>query len=476
MVFFSSALLSGSVPRGLLVAVGLSLAMPGTTAQAQGAATSLASVGVWTGCWVSSPARQPTASDDGDLLPRMQERPIGARGRELESRPPVDPATEMIRCVSQDGEGRLHVREFSRTQLLATPTLATLPTQDVVLSPASANGASAPLTMPPAPATAGRCSERGVYRLVAPGLLSYTIALQCGSLGEGRRDGLWTLAGVETIQELERADLGGREPLTRARQLQRAPQGLWPVELQAQVDARALPLLGAQQPVPSPTLPLVEQLVGITGPDLTALWLLSRGEGLDLTSRQLAALEQRGVATPVIDALIALDHPDEFALGLAPEAMASRERVLLQRRDVRRDMDPWGWGPVPVGPWGWSPFWDPFWSPWGPAWGGGWGWNAWGPGWIPGRGVRIVHRRPFFPGGGGWQGGGQGNPGSSGGVRRGGGRVDPDRGYQPPPSSGSGSGSRPPSSSGSSDGGSGSGSSSGGASSGRRPAVSRPPG
>lgn len=75
-------------------------------------------------------------------------------------------------------------------------------------------------------------------------------------------------------------------------------------------------------------------------------WLAERGEGFDLDARQLLALQKAGVSTEVIDVMVALSYPDQFALD--------RTRVGEGAPDMRV-ADMYGGGYYD-GPYGYDPY------------------------------------------------------------------------------------------------------------------------
>lgn len=157
-------------------------------------------------------------------------------------------------------------------------------------------------------------------------------------------------------------------------------------------------------------------------------WIAESGSSFDLDAGTLVALADAGVAPDVLDVMIAVSHPEHFALAVDDGMMRAE---VVDRGGVARNgwaaggwgFSPWGWGAP--GAFGWNPAfgsafgWDPFfaWSPfgfnrfgWNSRFGafGRAGWGGWGGGW--GGGVVVV------PGG------------NAGGVDSGG-RVVNGRGY-----------------------------------------------
>lgn len=97
---------------------------------------------------------------------------------------------------------------------------------------------------------------------------------------------------------------------------------------------------------------------------LTEAWLAMRTPRFGLSGKALAALAGDGVPGRVIDMLVALDHPDLFAVG--PDTLRAADPVQVIGRGGCRSRAEcgWdrgmGWGAGPMG-----------------AWGGGWGWDPW---------------------------------------------------------------------------------------------------
>jgi hypothetical protein len=124
-------------------------------------------------------------------------------------------------------------------------------------------------------------------------------------------------------------------------------------------------------------------------------------EGLDAS--RLLALSDAGVPTSVLDVMIAVTHPERFALAVQDyqpviqEIEASRSDADWKRAQARAwggrrsAFSPWGWGYNPwsfgYNPWGYNPWvWGSFgfnsgfgFNRWGPGF-GDWGWGGWGGG------------------------------------------------------------------------------------------------
>jgi hypothetical protein len=132
---------------------------------------------------------------------------------------------------------------------------------------------------------------------------------------------------------------------------------------------------------------------------LTEAWLAVRSPRFGLSGKALVALAGEGVPGRVIDMLVALDHPELFAVG--PDTLRASDPVQVIGRGGCRTRAEcgWdramGWGAGPLGAWGGAWGWDPWawqygpmgygfgvggWgSPWGAPWGMGWGGNLfWG--------------------------------------------------------------------------------------------------
>jgi hypothetical protein len=126
-------------------------------------------------------------------------------------------------------------------------------------------------------------------------------------------------------------------------------------------------------------------------------WLVAKRDRFDPDGRDLLRLADAGVSSDVIDAVVAVSHPERFyvALGEAPEEYADQPRPTHYR-----------------GYMGFSPFWGPTWglrygyAPYGwgyPAY-PGWGYGYWGynPGYVvigkQPRGGRIYNGRGYRSG------------------------------------------------------------------------------
>ncbi|MEN9816137.1 MAG: hypothetical protein RLZ32_17 [Gemmatimonadota bacterium] len=136
---------------------------------------------------------------------------------------------------------------------------------------------------------------------------------------------------------------------------------------------------------------------------LTEAWLAVRSPRFGLSGTALVALAGEGVPGRVIDMLVALDHPDLFAVGPDTQRAADPVQVIGRGGCRSRAECGWdrgwdrgmGWGAGPMGGWDGAWGWDPWawrygpmgygfgvgaWgSPWGAPWGMGWGGNLfWG--------------------------------------------------------------------------------------------------
>lgn len=132
-------------------------------------------------------------------------------------------------------------------------------------------------------------------------------------------------------------------------------------------------------------------------------WLVARNVGFNLDGKQLVKLADAGVPGSVIDAMVALSYPREFAIN--PSTGASEARPAEQRRvaegygdDTRPTtvvyLDPY---------YGYSPFgWDYFFSPFAysafgySAFGySGFGSPGFGYGWYPGYNPVVIVKNPI---------------------------------------------------------------------------------
>lgn len=153
-------------------------------------------------------------------------------------------------------------------------------------------------------------------------------------------------------------------------------------------------------------------------------WLAETGAPLDgLDAGALVALSEQGVPASVIDIMVAVSHPDRFALavdGYDPvvKEKAGETRSALHTRPARWGsawgFSPWNWGYNPwdwgYSPWGWGGFgFSPFntgafgFNGWAPGWGG---WSGWGGGVVivpsggsaRGESGRVVNGRGYSSG------------------------------------------------------------------------------
>jgi hypothetical protein len=116
-------------------------------------------------------------------------------------------------------------------------------------------------------------------------------------------------------------------------------------------------------------------------------WVAETGDRFDLDAETLVALSDEGVPAPLLDLMIAVSHPEQFALALddgvrSAEAMTPSSRGL-SARGAR------GWGPG----YGYDRlFWDPFYfSPFGYRYSRySYGPYGWGGGWYGNPGTIII--------------------------------------------------------------------------------------
>jgi hypothetical protein len=148
------------------------------------------------------------------------------------------------------------------------------------------------------------------------------------------------------------------------------------------------------------------------GARATNAWILEAGYDLRVTAGDLIALADAGVDESVIDAAVALSHPEEFAITLPQPGMPTQvaradnslsDEELMARRANRVWYQPWGWRGA-FSPWGWSPWggfgFDPFFfggGGWG-GWGGGF-FGPWGGGFLGPWGGNGIIVAPGVPGG-----------------------------------------------------------------------------
>jgi hypothetical protein len=91
-------------------------------------------------------------------------------------------------------------------------------------------------------------------------------------------------------------------------------------------------------------------------PAVVEAWVLERGQPFELTAKELIALADAGIAPRVIDAMVAVSNPSEFAVthrDVASRSMGDTT-VVGQRTHIYLDRnDPWSWG---YDPYGYSPY------------------------------------------------------------------------------------------------------------------------
>ena len=178
--------------------------------------------------------------------------------------------------------------------------------------------------------------------------------------------------------------------------------------------------------VGAPVSPLqVLEVARRVPPVLTEAWVAELGQGFALDGKALLQLADRGMPSPVLDLMVALSHPDVFALrpsdplgrrGAGADAITAATSSASQtvtRRSRCADFDDFCYGPAGMGAWGlgWQFGYGP-WDPWDPwafrygygapfsrfgavgspfGWGGGWGW---GGGTYWGRQPIVIVNRP----------------------------------------------------------------------------------
>lgn len=78
-------------------------------------------------------------------------------------------------------------------------------------------------------------------------------------------------------------------------------------------------------------------------------WLAERGQGFDLNAKDLVSLQDAGVASPVIDVMVALSYPTVFALdrtrlGDPPPDVLADDRRVIYGGGFYDGYDPYGYG------------------------------------------------------------------------------------------------------------------------------------
>jgi hypothetical protein len=233
-------------------------------------------------------------------------------------------------------------------------------------------------------------------------------------------------------------------------------------------------LLAASAPL---TLGDISDVSAKTDSGVTATWLVERTRGakLSIDGKQLAMLADQGVAPSVIDVIVALAYPENFALSgssLDPQLIPRQASQQTARYDRYRSSVQW-YDPYfgPMYGYYYSPYYYGYrtgygyYSPYG-YYGGGY----YGGGYYPGGGPIVIVNNPDGGGTSGGSGASHGRVVKGKGYSSGGSSSDGGSTRTTSSSSGSSSGGSSGSSSGSASGGS----SSGGSSTGRT-AVRKPP-
>jgi len=127
-------------------------------------------------------------------------------------------------------------------------------------------------------------------------------------------------------------------------------------------------------------------------PSVVEAWLIERGQKFDVDSKQLVQLADAGVPNRVIDAMVALSYPKQFAIAGTGEdiGMRSGEVALQEEGGSGRVIHSMMMYPYGYGYYGFSPF-DYFYSPYGysPYYGYGLGY-----GWYPSGVPVVIIRNP----------------------------------------------------------------------------------
>jgi hypothetical protein len=197
--------------------------------------------------------------------------------------------------------------------------------------------------------------------------------------------------------QVQHLDVDGNAATTVARRAaEEVPERLWQAVGGGTVRSSYAMRLAMGAPL---TLAQLREVAARMPAPLTEAWLAVRSPRFGLSGRALVALAGEGVPGRVIDMLVALDHPELFAVG--PDTQRATDPVQVigrggcrSRAECGWDRD-LGWGAGPMGAWGGAWGWDPWawrygpmgygfgvggWgAPWGAPWGMGWGGNLfWG--------------------------------------------------------------------------------------------------
>jgi len=190
--------------------------------------------------------------------------------------------------------------------------------------------------------------------------------LECGEGVTRRTRGVLSiLPGGEGWVEIQSVQAGDESPLIGIRTfLPASPTVLSEDGIVSPALGRELAVQTARTQAGGTLTPdgLVES-VEIVGTGVTNALILERGEAFGLDRETLRALADRGVPGEVLDVLVAVSYPDQFAIAdgstrAQPEIRStSSERSSRDdwpRRQSYRGYSPWGMG--------YDLYWDPFWS------------------------------------------------------------------------------------------------------------------
>ena len=125
-------------------------------------------------------------------------------------------------------------------------------------------------------------------------------------------------------------------------------------------------------------------------------WIVAEGDEFDVDAEALIRLDDAGVPERVIDAVVAVSHPDRFVVEAGGEVAQVADAPRPRHYRGYMGFNPW-FGPSFGMGYGWAPYYSPFrrygYSPW--AYDYGYGYGYWGS--RPG--VVIIDRRRSDSGG-----------------------------------------------------------------------------
>lgn len=140
----------------------------------------------------------------------------------------------------------------------------------------------------------------------------------------------------------------------------------------------------------------VEEASARMGERAVETWVVAQGDPLDVDAEDLVRLDDAGVTDRVIDAVVAVSHPERFVVEAGTPAQRAEGQAGPTHYRGYMGFNPWagpayGWG-LDYGPYAYSPFRRYGYAPWSSY---GYGYGYWGsrPGYV------IIDRRPAESGG-----------------------------------------------------------------------------